>query len=75
MIMPLHIADLYLWYGSLGMECLGEFALLSPIGHDPLSGTCKFWTPSGRDPNNKVAFTVIFEWGNPINGATDFAGL
>ena len=38
-IMPLRSADLYLWYGQLRTECLGEFTLLSPNGGDPISIT------------------------------------
>ena len=38
--MPLRSADLYLWYGRVGMECLDEFVLLSLSGGDPIVGTC-----------------------------------
>jgi len=32
MIMHLRSVDLYLWFCWLEMKCLGEFALLSPVG-------------------------------------------
>ena len=39
----------------LGTEYLGEFALSSPSGGDPISSTCKVWTTSGGDPSSGVS--------------------
>ena len=46
--MPLWSVDFYLWYGQLGTEYLGEFALLSLSGDDPISDTCILWILSGK---------------------------
>ena len=67
--MLISISDVIGWE-----ECLGKFVLLLSAG-DLISGTYKFWTPSGGDLSSKVWVIVISEWENPISRAAQMAGL